>query len=454
MLEILVLNYKSVIKIAINTFIIILIFTFIFRKTIINIIDKNWKSDSDNPIQIIVTSLIDSKNENFKKILNNYFKPYLKDSLLPIDKIFELFIKSITTIKDKLKSLRMRIFTVRNILLEFYKKIIIKIKQNYLAMMLSYSKIQESLKKSYGLLTYLMYTVETSYTALELLLKSPITNFGKFAETYGLSASVLTFGESGIPLWHGALCFSPNTEIIANNKKINLNLTKTNDILENSNKILAKIVTFTVSDLYSIDEIIVSGDHLMLDYNKYKRVNNISRSKKCINHNLKYLVSLITSQGVIKIKDNTFKDYLDTHDQDINKTIRQYVYQSVNSEKCTSENSGCNDLISGIDPYIEIVNKDDIIGYVTIAENVLDIFEYHNKILSGNILVYHNYKWKRVCNLKESKYVGKNKIKYVHYITKTNTLDLNKIYVRDFCEISDNYVNNQIDNFVDKYINE
>ena len=265
MLEILVLNYKSVIKIAINTFIIILIFSFIFRKTIISIIDKYWKFNSDNLIQILVTSLTDSKNKNFKKILNNYFKPYLKDSLLPIDKIFELFIKSITSIKDKLKSLRMRIFTVRNILLEFYKKIIVKIKQNYLAMMLSYSKIQESLKKSYGLLTYLMYTVETSYTALELLLKSPITNFGKVAETYGLSASILTFGESGIPLWHGALCFSPDTEIIANNKKVNLNLTKTNDILENSNKILAKIVTFTVSELYSIDEIIVSGDHLILD---------------------------------------------------------------------------------------------------------------------------------------------------------------------------------------------
>ena len=454
MLEILVLNYKSVIKIAINTFIIILIFSFIFRKTIISIIDKYWKFNSDNLIQILVTSLTDSKNKNFKKILNNYFKPYLKDSLLPIDKIFELFIKSITSIKDKLKSLRMRIFTVRNILLEFYKKIIVKIKQNYLAMMLSYSKIQESLKKSYGLLTYLMYTVETSYTALELLLKSPITNFGKVAETYGLSASILTFGESGIPLWHGALCFSPDTEIIANNKKVNLNLTKTNDILENSNKILAKIVTFTVSELYSIDEIIVSGDHLILDYNKYKRVNKVSRAKQIINPNLKYLVSLITSQGIIKIKDNIFKDYLDTHDQHINKAIRQYVYQSINSEKCSNENSGCNDLMSGIDPCLEIVNKDDVIGYVTIAENVLDIFEYHNRILSGNILVYHDYKWTRVCNLKESKYIGKNKIKYVHYIAKTNILNLNKIYIRDFCEISNNYVNNQIDNFVDKYINE
>ena len=54
----------------------------------------------------------------------------------------------------------------------------------------------------------------------------------------------------------------------------------------------------------------------------------------------------------------------------------------------------------------------------------------------------------------QSKYIGKNKIKYVHYIAKTNILNLNKIYIRDFCEISNNYVNNQIDNFVDKYINE
>ena len=458
MLEILILNYKSVFKIFTYTTMIIIIYMFLFRKNILRFIDKNWKSYKNNPVIIILIGLLDPSsekivNQGLIKLFSDYIKPYLKDSFSPINKIFDLFLNGIKHLKENLNSIRNQISTVRNLLLEFYKKMVVKVKHNYTVVLLSFLKIQDSLKKSYHILTTLIYNIENSYQLLESMINSPINNFGKIAEKYGLTASVSTFGEAGIPLWHGALCFSPNTKIITNNKLNSISEAKVNDILENNNKILAKIITKSTSDLYNLDNILVSGDHMVLDNSKFIRVCEVDRSKKLLKNKTNELVSLITSDGVLKINNNIFKDYLDTHDRNINKAIRKYIFQSLNSEYCDENNSGCDNLISGIDPDIKILNYKDIIGYVEIAENTLDIYKYHNLYLSGNILIYHMNSWKRICNLKCSKYIGKNKNIFRHYISYNSRLNTGQGIIRDFCEISENKVNQTIDNFVDRHIN-
>ena len=56
---------------------------------------------------------------------------------------------------------------------------------------------------------------------------------------------------------------------------------------------------------------------------------------------------------------------------------------------------------------------------------------------------------RRVAEIEESIYIGKNKTDYVHYITKSEKIDLDGLVIRDFCESNKPSLNKKIDLFVE-----
>ena len=220
------------------------------------------------------------------------------------------------------------------------------------------------------------------------------------------------------------------------------------DYLINANKVLATIKVKNIKKIYKFKNILVKGDHLIYHDNKWSRIADISGAEKIENYNGN-IVCLVTENGIININNCIFKDYLDTHNPHINKTVRKIVNNNLNSNNCNQ--SGCNDLLAGFPKYTKVTGK--IKGHVSIGIGEITEYKYKNTILSGNIIVKENNEWIRVADSKYSFFLGKNTEEYVNYITEDNIILINdRIIGRDFVEIGDPFFNSQLDAIVDRLI--
>lgn len=258
-------------------------------------------------------------------------------------------------------------------------------------------------------------------------------------------------------------CFDENTMININGgdrKKIK-DIT-TGDILEGNNRVTG-IIKFDASNvkMYNYNDIIVSGDHLVMENNKWLRVKDSDISKEIDNYNNSVIYCLITENSLIKIGDNLFKDYVETNNNFIKKQVYSYIINNLNknNELYISENIN---LESGLDGNLKILMengtfkklKDINIGEITNYGKVLsvskiksnNVCKYNNMIMTNNIIIYKDDKWIPLFmeNIENIDYEDD----LYHIITECHNININGINMRDFEQISDKNVNNIIDNYV------
>ena len=357
-----------------------------------------------------------------------------------------------------------------------------KLQQKITGLTYFFIKIREILKKNIGLFKMLSWTITSSYFFLMSMLNGPIGTVGKFAEKFGLTMSGFTLGFPGIAMWQNNMCFHPETLIKLNNnvyKKLsNIQL---NDILIDNNKIFA-ICIFDITNIsnlsiYNYKDIIVTGNHLVYENNKFIRVKE-SNCKKIVCYDTNKLLCLVTQSGIIKINDIIFKDYLDTHDIHVNHNIHKIIENKLNNNSVLnfSLRERDQDLIWGFSEntlmyddfnkkYIKvkelnigsIINTTKIIGIIKINKSAITpyIYERNNKtiIISGNQLIKENNLWIRAFM---SKYTYKlchtnvdNMPNFISFVTNNNKIIINELEIADFFETNDSKINQ----FIDEYIN-
>ena len=475
-LEKVIENYKPLSKILLYTVFFIIIYIILFFGILKDHVLENWNYYRTNPFVLPFAGFIkrepgetiaEASKKNLNKVLWNIVNKFLEVLMSPIYPIISIFMKLLKKVTSVLNGIRNQIAIMRNLMFKLFEDMYMRLQNGVATMTFFFLKLRESMKRSYGLMNVLVYAIEHSFLFFESLVKSPLGKFGKLAETMGLGASMFAFGAAGVPMWHGALCFHPDTPIVLNNRKIELikNI-KIGDLLEDNNKVVAVIKSRTNQYLYELPgNIKVSGDHLIFYNGLWERVNDISPSKESssLTNNI---VCLVTQNGTIKLGEYLFKDYLDTHDKTTNIIIRDKVNKKLNDGyiphslyykykncKCFINNN-CNDLLIGFCRKTPLISN-DIMGYIEISPGELDIYFYNGDILSGNVLVYQ-YKgkqYKRVANIKEAVYIGKNKTPFIHLITKSGKIKTSHNIIRDFCECSDPDLEDNIDTYVDSVIN-
>lgn len=463
MLEVFIENYKPISKILFYSLFFIIVFIVIFYKIFKEHIIENWPKYRANPLFIPFAGFINPEKgksamrstiSNFIKVLWNIVKKFLNILMMPIYPILNIFLRVFKLLRGVLDGIRGQINVIRNFLFKLFEKMYLKLQNGVATVAFFFLKLREIMKRTYGLMNVLIYAIEHSFIFFESMVKSPLGKFGKLADYIGFGASVFTFGGLGIPLWHQAMCFGPDTLIkLDNDKQIKIKNIKVGDTLKNNNKVLAVLNLDKPGNIYLLNNIIVSGDHLVFNEGFWKRVETLDSSFKLKDSIISKIFCLVTSKGVIHIGDLVFKDYLDTHDNEINRNIRILVENSLNDNIVYPKKNICNDLIYGLHPDIEIKNSGLIIGKIKIVKGLLDVYKFQDKLLSGNILVYYKMSWRRVASLEEAEYMGKNKIDYVHYISKSEKLKLNNMVIRDFCESNNPDLNKKIDLYVDYSIN-
>ena len=457
MLEVIILNYKPLSKILLITIGFLIVMSYFFFNNIRDHILENWTHYRQHPMFLPFAGLFkrdkgesvgEATKKNFIKVLWNIVNKFLSILMTPIYPILNMVLYVMKAFSGIINGIRNQINVIRNFLFKLFEKMYIRLQNGIATIIFFFLKLRETMKRSYGLMTLVLYSIEHAYMFFESMMKSPLGKFGNIAEVGGLMTSIFTFGGFGIPVWHSALCFDENTKIELNTGQfVKIGDLKLGQELVRNIRILAIIKMKNSLGIYNYNGIDVKGDHLVRYNNSWVRVKDVPDAIE--NKNYKgNIVCLLTENGIIRIGNEVFKDYSDTHSKIINSTVRKMVNDRLNGSD-TKYKVGCDDLIAGFSP--KSARNNNYKGKVLIEKGTLNVYSYKGNELSGNILVLENGNWIRVADSLDSKYIGRNTEPFINYITPTNTITLNDgSLIRDFLEVSNKKFNDNLDTLVDK----
>jgi len=243
--------------------------------------------------------------------------------------------------------------------------------------------------------------------------------------------------------------------------------------------------------MYIYKNIIVSGDHLVLENNKWIRVCNSKNAIFIPQYNERYIYCLQTEFNVILINDTIFSDYMEINDIILNNKINNLIKNHLNNEAnynnignketfndsqnirgfsgdtlikiYDNKNKNCIEKkISNIEIGDFIINDKKYVkvtGIIKFYNDNVKLFNYFYNIpeiiVSGSQLVFENNKWIMVCESKySSKFNNNLNVEYLYNLcTEDNILPINNIKFRDFNETNDIDINNTINKEIESFKN-
>lgn len=436
-------------------------------------IDKDWPTYKCKPYIVPFAGWAIgpkgiSASENFIDCMWSINKNFFDVLMAPFIKMFQLILDILKGLTGDIQNIRKMVNYMRESTEEIAKDV--------------YQKIYDA------------------YERIAFLFKSILKIFDKLFDVFKDLFDVLLYTfYTMASLWNGPIggiahffCFDENTKINMNKGKKYIKNIKIDDILENKNKIKS-ILKFSSNNInmYNYKNIIVSGEHIILEDKKWIKIKDSNKSRKIEEYNKKNIYCLITEDSTIKINNEIFKDYNGTNNEKINENIYKLMRKYINKEEINGDinyenNNNGGQLISqggeGIsflnyldicfDENVEIkmmkdknkkikdVNIGDktlygkVLGKIEIKNENIKLYEYNDIITSGNTLIYNNKKWIPIYKLNESKLKDKKiKNKLWNIITEENKIMINNEIFRDYEIINNDEINNYIDEIILKNIN-
>ena len=412
-----------------------------------------------------------STTSNLNYTIGNIVKKVMNILLSPVLFIFNAITSSIKDISGVLNTMRSFISNMRTNILGYFSEITDRFDNVLSTMQYILIKLNDILGKAGAMgrvAQYMLYVVGASLevivnvigeilrTIIYILIALSILLFW----WYPILAALLGFLAAGMGI---AYCFDPDTLVDMDNgsKK------KIKDIVIND-KIKGGIVEGIIKasskniDMYSYKGVIVSGEHLVYQ-NKWIKVKESEYAKK-INYKKNHIYCLITDSKLININNIKFKDYEEINDNKILIEIEKITMKGLNNTEYTPLNNNFdyngfykNTMIKMKNNYCRI--KDIKIGdetsqgkVIAVTKNISGntLYNLNGEICSGENIVYHNSIWKRVYSV--GNIVNKKAVLY-HITTENGQIETMKNIYRDFIEINNNVILEQIEDLILDNIN-
>ena len=299
------------------------------------------------------------------------------------------------------------------------------------------------------------------------------------------------------------ICFIGPTEIEMDDNKIKrICDIDVNDILKNSNRVIGITKSYSPDKLYSYNNVICTGSHIVYECGKWKKIKDAKMSR--IYNNIletgdkeyKYVFNLITEQNIIEINNIKYGDYCECSSGRLNNTIREYIIRSLNNENIDTsredkDNKDNKDNKDKDDEYnndyyitgylsnteLNLYNKGKIqIQNIKIGDKLIDggivssivkydindindkndkLYSVGNIIMSGNNIVKHGLKWSYIKDttalIYESPFENEN---YLYSLaTSTGRINIGNIELLDLNETYSDKTNLVVDNIILEYLN-
>jgi hypothetical protein len=256
-------------------------------------------------------------------------------------------------------------------------------------------------------------------------------------------------------------CFDENTIIqtythnnILKNKLIKD--IKVGDVLEDNTIVLGIIKSkYTNQDMYSYNDIIVTGNHYVYDNGEHKTIDKCEKSILIHDYKKDYVYCLITSTQKIKINNIIFSDYFDIDDLSIQNEIQNKIISKLNNIDTISsfnyknklplwcfEKSTMIKMYDNSEKEIQHISIGDDTYYgrvralIKINIDESEVYEINGVITTGDQIVKTDGIWLKVTDLIDSKKVRISDNIFYHIIVDTNRLLINNMMFTDFEQYS------------------
>ena len=353
-------------------FIIITIVVFIgvsYCYVMINItpIKNNWVAERCKPYVMPFAGIINKPDnmtasqfteQNFNFCTQNILKDITGFAVEPLTFITYAITESITLIRDALQSIRTMFDKIRNDFISISGEIMDRLANIMIPLQQIIIAVKDMFGKIQGTLTAVLYTFLGSYYTLKSLmgaiaqavilfligLAAAIIFAWIFPFTWGIAISMtsifialsiplaimlaflidvlhvnVNMSLPGLPKQPSIQCFDKNTLLKMNDgtEKRIIDI-EVGEKLMNNNMVTAKIqVSVKGSQMYNLDNIIVSDSHMVKEGNKWIRVSKHFKAKKLPDYKEDYLYCLNTETKEILVSGYIFSDWDEINEDDI-----------------------------------------------------------------------------------------------------------------------------------------
>ena len=473
-------HFTSFAKILLILFIYYCIYTYILVKNNRAYIDLHWDQFRCKPYIIPITFLfgrpkgynpidgtIQNANSCFWKMANELSIPRFNF----IGPMLQGLIDILKSLGNSMNSLKGMIYGIYHFLLKIAWDVQKRMENMQQTMTYNFLKMYNAFKRMNSAFVMNMFLMETLITSFTSMSNSFVRTMANFASSVGIGMTYFLFGvyaEVFFPKLVDpfiGMCFTAHTPItLLDRSKISIESIynhRSLGILLYGNGIVESILKFSIQNtnkrLYSYNNIILSGHHMVYENNIPLRVKDSSKSK-CIETDEDFLYCLITNNRKIYIENNWYADFMESDDIKTTLTTYQFILEKLNQTKhIIKTDDDINHLYQwglGINTYIKMKDysikkiQDIQIGdetlYGTVSGTIIHdaknikMFKYKDHILSGSQAVFENGIWLRV---HQSKYASITKYdhKEIYTITvDTNRIELNHdILITDYFEINE-----------------
>jgi hypothetical protein len=461
---------------------------YIQKKLVDNYIEaakENITETRRNPFMIFLGGSVGlSGVSTFNNIIGEKITAIFKEFLSFLTPIFNMFSGIFKHFQDSINGIRNILSPMRDFFKTsayiFYNQI-----QNFtIGIMYSLHKIRDTMKRTLSGFNLLFHTLEHSKNTIQSIVNSPPVDFafsaiGKVDWLYG-KARRFNF------------CFDGDTMLEMNDGKFKaIKDVVLGDVLKNNNTVIGTQLFINNSRLYDYNQVLVSGSHLVSEYeNKtcvWRRVDE-TFSASLTNKTPLLVYCLTTKLKIIQINNIIFRDYSESNDKYINMNINKLILEDLNKNttrdfspypsKIIEHGFHENSLVclkDGQMKYIKDINMMDkinikdyinssfmnyVIGKVELLPEYFDLYEHNGIIVSSNTKILEKNIWINVENSKVFNKLKNNDIenkpnKIINIITENGTINIldNKgieNLFRDYLETHDEKTIKNIENLVKK----
>lgn len=483
-----------VLFIVITIVVIILVSYFHTMRNIQPIID-DWPNQRCNPTIIPFAGLIthpegisasEYTSENFTFCTQNILSNITGFAVEPLTFITNTLKSVANTIQSAIQSIRAMFDKVRSSMQAVTEEIMGRLMNIMMPLMQIIISFKDLVSKIQGTMTAGLFTLLGGYYALKSLMGAiaqfiiiilialavMIAVFWIIPFTWGAAiANTVIFVAIAIPLAiilafmidvlkvntsykiPRVKCFDKNTLIKMNNgtlKKI-INI-KVGDILSDNNIVTAKIKVATEgSQMYILNNIIVSDSHIVYFKNNWIPVSKHPNARKCDSYTEDYLYCLNTTDKIIKINDIIFTDWDEIYNDSLNKVLNNSIILIKNKHDiheyldcgfcestkiCMKDKSSVSINTIKINDILE--NGEKVYGIVEIdGSSLLQQFRYN---LGENIFVEG---YAPNLTFVDKKNIDLNYRLY-HLLTDNGTFKIGNTIIKDYNATIDRFLENNI----------
>lgn len=432
-----------------NIFIYVIIFIILLLYIILvynrkNII-KNWDQYKCSPLIIPFASFFDKDPvENLNGCMWNGYKSNFAILIKPFTYMIDTIKLVIKKLFDQLNSIRTLLKPIRDFVESATAMVYKKIEGIMNLTMFTFLKMNNLMKRTFANFRLMVYALEASQYTIQSTWNGPI-------------GQITRFWAPGVDFFSDFFCFEPSTKVLNVNKiPVEISKIKIGQSLFHNNNVIGILKMIGVDNYYNYNGIIVSGNHLVYNYEnkKWTEVSFAPGAKYVHKPEIKNVYCLITANNTIPILDNYgkihhFSDYIETKDDAVMKYQRNLIY---NSLSMNVQNVPLDyNLVDSITPiqmdnknYIKIsdihigdklYDNNTVIGVIQQYVNQLETITIDNILYSVSNIIYDKGAWINIKSLDISNHITNYSGIMYNLITTKGFYQTDKFIIRDYLEL-------------------